>query len=617
MSFTNYRLHCWMLLLLFVLILTSCGSASNQAEQATPVANKQISPLLEDSIADEAERKRTVIWDMPSGAVSAPAQWNPLARNARRDKGLHQSMIEPLFILNYESGFIEPWLGKQMTANDTLDVWTLTLREGVTWSDGEAFTADDVVFTVNLLLDNPDLELDFFAGFTSWVERVEKRDNLTVTFYLTGPNPRFQMDFFAVKVWGSFDIFPEHIWRDKDPYTFTNYDAEKGWPVFTGPYRLEDFTDNTFVYVRDDNWWGARTGFKPLPAPERMVWTYLLPLDADKHPLIKHLDTMGNVDKDTYEKIAELKPNLISWLDGLPFAWMDPCSRTFSFNTMQPPWDSKEMRWAINYAIDREEIVSDAYYDTTIPARHFFPPYPPLERYVQMLEDEGLYTRYPLMTNDMGKAQQLIEQQGWSMGSDGYYYKGEQQLALTIHAHEASFEMRRTAELIADRLQTIGVNASMQALSEAEWVERKIQGTFQAMIDWDSCGSVTEPWASLDRYHARWVQPLGEPVSNYNNQVRWANAQYSEIVDEMAPLPLGDPQIDTLFLDAMEIWLDELPFIPLAQNKELISFDTTYWQGWPTANNAYIHPPSWWQSTHIIIHSLEPTAQSGTVEDGP
>jgi peptide/nickel transport system substrate-binding protein len=77
----------------------------------------------------------------------------------------------------------------------------------------------------------------------------------------------------------------------------------------------------------------------------------------------------------------------------------------------------------------------------------------------------------------------------------------------------------------------------------------------------------------------------------------------------MAPLPLGDSRIDDLFVDASAIWLDELPFIPLVQNKQLISFDTTYWQNWPTTNNAYVHPPSWWQSVHIIVHNLEPASQ--------
>ncbi|NJP05882.1 MAG: ABC transporter substrate-binding protein [Chloroflexaceae bacterium] len=591
----------------FLLVLAACSS--QQSEPAESPQSGRAPVLPEEVIGNEAERRQTVIWDLSSGPIANPEQWNPLARDGRRDKGLHQSMIEPLFILNYESGVIEPWLGERMTANDDQDSWTLKLRDGVTWSDGEAFDADDVVFTVNLVLENPDLELDFFAGFTSWVERVEKVDDLTVVFHLVGPNPRFQLDFFSVKVWGSFDVMPEHIWRDKDPYTFTNYDPEQGWPVFTGPYKLESFTDQTTIYVRDDNWWGAKTGFRPLPQPKRLIWSSF-DIGDDALAVTQHLDSIGNSPLETFEAVKAARPNLITWLDGVPFAWMDPCSRLLTVNTMVPPWDDKDMRWAINAVIDRDALVQDAYDSTTIVSRHFFPAYPPLERYVQLLEQEGLYDEYPLMQRDPARAEQIIESKGWQKGTDGYYEQDGERLSFTIYAHEASPEMRRAGEQIAGWLEAIGVQSEMIPLSETDWVAHKTTGDFDGIIDWDACGSINEPWASMDRYHNRWVKPIDEPVSNYNNQGRWDNAAYSAIVDEMAALPLGDPAIDDLFVEAMAIWLDELPFIPLVQDKQLISFDTTYWQGWPTATNNYVHPPSWWQSAHIIIHHLEPTEQS-------
>ncbi len=606
MAASGYRIPRLMLTLLLLVVMGACQSLS---AQDTPAPTASQPPLLPETlITDEAERRRTVIFDIPSGRVEHPEQWNPFARDARRDKGFHQAMIEPLFILNYESGVIEPWLGERMTANENQDVWTLTLREGITWSNGVAFTADDVRFTVNLLLEHPDLELDFFAGLTNWVERVEKVDELTVQFHLTDANPRFQLDFFSVKVWGSFDILPEHIWHDKDPYTFTNYDPDKGWPVFTGPYTLHRFYDGTFIYERDDDWWGAQAGFKPLPAPERLIWTSMT-IGDDARVATEHLDSIGNIGMDTFQEVQKVKPNLITWLDGIPFAWMDPCSRTLSFNTMVPPWDDKAMRWAVNYAIDREAIVRDAYYGTTIASRHFFPAYPPLEYYVQLLEQAGLYDTYPLTRRDPDIARQMIEAQGWVLGDDGYYRQGDRQLELTIYAHADSPEMRRTGELIAAQVQAIGINAAMVVLEEDQWVEHKTMGRFDALIDWDTCGSINEPWASLDRYHMRWAQPIGVPVTNYNNQGRWANQEYSDLVDQMASLPLGDPRIDDLFVAATAVWLDELPVIPLVQNKQLISFDTTYWQNWPTANNAYVHPPSWWQSVHIIIHHLEPATQ--------
>ncbi|WP_129671330.1 ABC transporter substrate-binding protein [Candidatus Chloroploca sp. Khr17] len=607
--------HRWILIIMVILVSTACGSTTSIAPTSSPqnalVSAPEGSPaafvidLPLDLINNPAERAQTVIFDMLSGSVDVPEQWNPFARDARLDKGLHQAMIEPLFILNYESGVIEPWLGERMDPNPEQDVWTLTLRKGVRWSDGEPLTSKDVVFSTNLLLEHPDLELDFFAGLTDWIASVEAVDDHTVRFQLTAPNPRFQLDFFSVKVWGSFNLVPEHIWRDKDPYTFTNYDPAQGWPVFTGPYVLESFNENTFIYVRDDDWWGVEAGFKSLPAPKRLIWT-IVNMEADLAQAVEHLDSLGNVTLEEYQAIAALKPKLITWLDGVPFSWIDPCSRTLSFNTLQQPWDQKDLRWAVNYALDRQEIVTDAYEGTTIAARHFFPAYPPLDRYVQLLEQAGLYEQYPLLQNNPQLARQLIESQGWSLGSDGYYEKDGSQLSLTIHVHEASTTMQRSAELIAARLKAVGINASSKALTNSEWVYHKTNGVFEAMIDWDSCGSINEPWAAMNRYHARWAQPIGTPVTNYNNQVRWSNQAYSDLVDQMGALPLGDARVEPLFVEASAIWLDELPFIPLVQYRQLISFDETYWQNWPSASNAYIHPPSWWQSMHVIIHELQP-----------
>jgi peptide/nickel transport system substrate-binding protein len=114
----------------------------------------------------------------------------------------------------------------------------------------------------------------------------------------------------------------------------------------------------------------------------------------------------------------------------------------------------------------------------------------------------------------------------------------------------------------------------------------------------------------MDNFNVRWLKPIGENTGGEENAWRWsgpAAEEYSALVDEMGTLPLGDPQIDELFVQAMEIWMAELPVIPITQAKKIIPFNTTYWTGWPTADNNYLHPPTWWQSTHAIIHNLQPT----------
>jgi peptide/nickel transport system substrate-binding protein len=111
----------------------------------------------------------------------------------------------------------------------------------------------------------------------------------------------------------------------------------------------------------------------------------------------------------------------------------------------------------------------------------------------------------------------------------------------------------------------------------------------------------------LNTFNTSWLLPEGERASF--NQWRWqgeAAEEFSALVDEMGTLPLGDPRVEELFIQATDIWFDELPVIPITQAKKIIPFDTTYWTGWPTAEDDYIHPPTWWQHTHLLIHSLQP-----------
>ncbi len=105
-----------------------------------------------------------------------------------------------------------------------------------------------------------------------WVDSVEKVDDLTVVFNLTAPNPRFQLDYFSVRINDSLLVMPEHIWADKDPLTFTNFDPDQGWPVGTGPYTLSDLQVDRIVWDRNDDWWGAQVGFQDLPEPLRVIY---------------------------------------------------------------------------------------------------------------------------------------------------------------------------------------------------------------------------------------------------------------------------------------------------------------------------------------------------------
>ncbi|MEE2627958.1 MAG: ABC transporter substrate-binding protein, partial [Candidatus Latescibacterota bacterium] len=85
--------------------------------------------------------------------------------------------------------------------------------------------------------------------------------------------------------------------------------------------------------------------------------------------------------------------------------------------------------------------------------------------------------------------------------------------------------------------------------------------------------------------------------------------EYDAIVDKMGQTSPDDPELQNLFRQAMEIWLSELPSIPLVQWYHRIPQNETYWKNWPTANNAYINSAYWHNTWLLVLLGLEP-AQS-------
>jgi peptide/nickel transport system substrate-binding protein len=577
---------------------------------------KEVVVTVEVEKVDEAEleRRKTVIFDI-DGTVTDPENWNPYAPGRNVDMGLVQSMAEPLFAINTVTGQIEAWLGESMTPNDDFTVWTLKLREGTKWSDGEVLDADDVIFTVNMLQDHPDLHspLNFDT-----LESVEKVDDRTIEFTLKEPDPRFQLESFAnVLSTQGFYTAPEHIWKDQeDPVTFTNYDPDKGWPVYSGAYLLESVTENQFQFVRNENWWGAESGWRPLPAPEKLVWLEYGSEEITVAAMAKNdMDLLSYISPGSFQVLQTLNPNVIAWRKELPYSWIDPCTRCLEFNHTKAPWDDPEMRWAINYALDRDQIVDITFEGFTAPSLHFFAYYPPLKRLVDLAESEGLYEKYPVSKTDPDLAKQIIESKGYTLNSaTGYYEKDGQEFKVTIANFDAP-NANTAVGIVVEQLQSIGINAVQDIQTIPDFIDNLLNATFvDAYLFFGACGSTVDPWRSMDSFSVRHLpEEPGQPVdSYYHNAWRWNTevaAEYSEIVAEIGTLAPGDPQIDTLFLEATDLWLQDLPVIPLWQQPALVPLNTTYWTNFPSEENPYIQPSHWWPGTHIMIHSLKPVQQ--------
>jgi peptide/nickel transport system substrate-binding protein len=554
--------------------------------------------------AQDVAREDTVIFDIDASAVPNPTNFNYMVPGTNRNQGAHQAMWEPLFILNYETGEIQPWVGESMTPNETQDVWTLKIRDGVKWSDGVAFTADDVVFTFQMWLDDETATLANAANTQQWVASVEKVDDLTVQFNLKAPNPRFQLDYFSVRIWGNTVILPKHVWEGQDPFTFTFYDEEKGWPIGTGPYKLVSATPTEFIWDRDDNWWGAQTGFHALPEPLRLIW--IVAASEEQKALLmsdSQLDSAMNITLGAFEAIQARNPNAIAWHSGPPYAWADPCPRELGFNTKVAPWDNPDLRKAVSLIIDRNKNIEIAYEGTTIPSRTMFVEYGGMYPYIDAIVAAGMGIS---PTGDVPAGQALIEGAGYTKNADGFYEKDGTVLSINIQTYNDTIEYVRSNNELVEQLRAAGIDATSQPLTGATVNDNRALGDFEAIWNWATCGSVNEPWNSMNHFSSRFNVPIGERASA--NFVRWDTEgalAYNAIVEQIGVLPLGDPQIVDLVVEAYHYVWDETPVIPLVQAEKLVPFDTTYWTNWPTAENNYNHPATWWNSTHQIILNLK------------
>ena len=552
--------------------------------------------------AQDVAREDTVIFDLDR-TIQDPENFNWFTAGTKRMHGAHQAMWEPLFILNYTTGELDPWLATGIEPNGDFTEWTMTLREGVEWSDGEAFNADDVVFTINMVLGNEELSAREAATIRAQVEAVEKVDDQTVKIMLKESNPRFPTENFGVRIFGSFLIMPEHVWSTvENPATFAFYP-----PIGTGPYTYTSGATNRMIWDRNDDYWGVKTGFQDMPAAQRLIWLETGGEESRAQLMATNqIDASQNVSIGTFEAVQAQNPNVIAWHDGYPYAWPDPCARQMEINTTVAPWDDPAMRKAVANIIDRNQIVNVAYEGTTVASETMFVQYGSMAPYIDAVKAAG----HGLSASaDVDAAKAAIEAAGYTMGSDGIYEKDGEDLSVSIHVNSASTEYTRTIDVVVEQLNRAGIAAKAVPVENGVfWGEVLPFGAFEMSYSWLSCGSVNEPWTSMRRYTTASVVPVGERSPGFNNTARWDGPDaeaYTAIVDQMAGMAGDDPALPSMVAEAYGHLDAGTPFVPLVQAAKLLPFNTTYWTGWPTAENAYNHPAFWWGHTHQIIHNLE------------
>jgi peptide/nickel transport system substrate-binding protein len=609
------RLTTLLVLVLVGCLLAACPAPTPQVVEReivvakpvvhTVIVEEVVTPAPAPPSAEELARAETLNIAI-SRRFADPSNLNVYAGADRSRSGIHQVVYEYFFYQNLQTGEYIPWLAEGYEYNDDFAAITVDLRDGVEWSDGERFTADDVVFTYDLLLANP--TMTWAAEVSKWTESVEKLDDLTVRFNLKQANPRYHLNreaFPAVGIWGGISILPQHIWAQEDPLTFKNSD-----PIGTGPYTLATATESAITWERNDDWWGTKV-FGVQPAPKTMTFQYVgsstsvaLALAANE------IDTpqIGILSLGDFLAVAARNDKVSAWYDDAPYAWLDPCPRALMVQNDSPPWDQKEMRWALSYLIDWGPVVDLAYEGSTVPAWGIWPAYDGLQPYFDAIED--LREQYPTATYDATKAEEILTAAGYEKGADGYWASAAgEKLHIDFLVQASDAEAMKVTTIVADQLEAGGIEVEVQALSDAVQENARLLGEYDLALQAFCPGYIFD---NLELFHGKYYVPLGEMAPWYErNSFRFKNEAFDAVVDEMAATPPTEVEkVKDQFYRAMAIWLDELPVIPGVQAPALVPFNSTYWEGWPSGDNPWNMPVSWWASWNLVINGY-PSPETG------
>ena len=544
-------------------------------------------------VATELPREKSFILTFTGGDVGIG---NPYAAGYTHQRG-HAALMEPLY---FYSAFADepniPWLAESHTySTDYKDV-TIQLRNGVEWSDGTPFTSKDVAYTINMLRQSE--ALTYAADMKKWVQEATAPDDLTVKITFTQPAPRFVYDLLSSKFDTGIYLLPEHIFKDiEDVAGFLFYDPAKGWPVTTGPYKITDWTpQQEFMDLRPD-WWAAKTGFAPLPEIERII---TVPRTDDSGQaqaiIIDELDTTFTLPPQLMGTILEQNPKIITHsARDKPYGYVDWWPQVLWINNEAEPFNDAEIRRAMNYSINRDQIVEigqeGAGNITELP----FPTFPVLQKYFDAAKP--LLEKYPVNDFKPEMTDEIMTRKGYTRDGEGLWTGADgNRIDATIYGFDF---MTDYAPVLAEQLRNGGFDASFQAPPDS--YTRMDTGTGSLFL-FGRWNAIADVFPSMDLLHKKHYRPTNE---GGGISTRWQNDEYSAIMDEMSLFEVGDDKAMPLYLQALEIYLREMPDIPIIQFYHRIAYNTTHWANWPTAENPYVNGAFWHQTFPLMLHQIK------------
>lgn len=365
---------------------------------------------------------------------------------------------------------VVPCLAKSWDYDAATCTYTFHLEEGVKWHDGENFTAEDVKFTIEAIMD-PENGSENAPNYED-VAEITVLDAHTVAFRLTAPNAAF-LDYMTMA------ILPKHLLEGEDMQSSSFFRS----PVGTGPYRLESWDEGqAIVLARNEDY------FKGAAKIERIIFK-IVPDDNAQAMQMKtgELDLALLTPKDA-ENFANDDNYAVYRMETSDY-------RGILFNFWNPYWtENKDIIPAICCAIDRQAIV-----DAVI-LGHGVVAYGPLQRNEYNYEDVEHYDYDP------DRARAILEEAGCTLNESGFYERDGQEIGFVISVGAGDQVRVDIAQAAAQMLRQVGINCSVEIPEKVDW-----GGQMAYLIGWGS------PFDADDHTYKVFGTDKGANYSGYSN----------------------------------------------------------------------------------------------------
>lgn len=513
--------------------------------------------------SDGASGGGSMLFAGDNGSPTFTRNFNPYNSAARTGK-FH--MYEPLVVLNTYNGDVTPFLASSVEQPDPQTA-VFDIREGVTWSDGEPFTAEDVKFTFDLLQQYPALDLD---GVWQHLDSVEVDGQQVTMHYKTADVP-------ATNIVGQTLVVPQHLWADvDDPVSYANED-----PVGTGPYTLGDFGPNQYTLEKNQDYWQA----EDVAADELVI-----PASNTQ------LDLVNNDYDWAYAYISDVENTWVSANEGNTY-WFPPGGTIALYpNLEQAPFDDVNFRRGLSSALDRDAIAQTAeegYVDAAPQSGLLLPGQ-------QDLADPDL-PNDGVVAQDTDAALQAFAEAGYTRQGDQLVDSSGQQATVTITTANGYTDWLRGVQEVQRQLQAVGIAVNINQPQPAAYNQALNNGDFQlAMGAFGGSGSFYQDMHQL--LGGDFYQPIGAAAAS--NFERFQDEEVDALLEQLKAATDEDEQ-EQLSQQLQQVMYDQVPVISMFYGGLWGLFSDADFTGWPSEDDPYATPITYDSNVLLIDTNLE------------